>query len=29
MTDIPTASGTINATLDDGMGSSLTVTGTF
>ncbi|HXJ21176.1 MAG TPA: hypothetical protein VMT03_13170 [Polyangia bacterium] len=29
VTDIPTASGTINATLDDGMGTSMTVTGTF
>ena len=29
VTDIPTASGTINATLYDGMSSSMTVTGTF
>jgi hypothetical protein len=29
LTDIPTASGTINATLHDSMSSSMTVTGTF
>lgn len=29
VTDIASASGTINATLDDGLGSSMTVTGTF
>lgn len=29
VTDIPTASGTINATLHDSMGATMTVTGTF
>jgi len=29
VTDLPTASGTIHLVLDDGMGTSMTVTGTF